>query len=660
MESEITNGKNMKILVKILIKYTLIIITAGWLLHFSSCSNRFLEQPTGTVITVDSIFNSPDKAMKALNNVYATCIVNGFLTGDGGSGLSDAGAVDRLLAGCSDEADALSGRPDAFNKGTWGPTNLDEFSMSRVIQGMRNACLFIDNAGNVPYITTGVYTWTEQLKNQTIAEAKFLRALMHFEMMKRFVGIPIMTQVPKVVLQEIDGLNKAVVIPSAYRQSLKSTVNFIVKSCDEAAQNLPNTYPATELGRATKGVALALKARTLLYAASPLYNTATPAVSLTGKDSLICMGDYKAERWIEAATANKAVLDWALANGYALLDDASLGKRESYNYATGAVLDSRNKEIIYFDHSHGQQAGGCNLIRFVCPIYYSWGGCVQAIPMNFVNYYRDINGNDLIIPTDGTFPQMKQLCNLLEPRFHASIWTPGKQYTYTGLMNTAGGADTAKFLYRKGGITGAFQMTGAGTALIGIGVPNGFHFKKFINLVNANNGTVNSYWPIFRLAEFYLNYAEALNETNTSSNEIITSLNSIRVRGGLPILAPGNTTYNACFGNKDKMRQYIQRERAIELYAEEHRYFDILRWKIAGNDGIQQGNFNKISLYENGTGTYIVPTTSMTQAQRVQNDNRLSFKIEYFETRVWSEKMYWFPFPQSEVSKGFLVQNPGW
>jgi hypothetical protein len=108
------------------------------------------------------------------------------------------------------------------------------------------------------------------------------------------------------------------------------------------------------------------------------------------------------------------------------------------------------------------------------------------------------------------------------------------------------------------------------------------------------------------------------------------------------------------------MREYIRRERGIELYGEEHRFFDVRRWKIAGNDGVMKGDFYRIFLYENGTGTYVDPTTSMTPAQRLANDNRLSFKIEKFETRVWSDKMYFYPFPQNEVNKGFLVQNPGW
>ena len=627
----------------------------------TSCS-RILEQPDGSIITIDSVFNNPDNAMRALNNAYATCVVNGFITGDGGSGLSDAGTFDGFLLAASDEGDQFGsgGRANAFNAGTWGPSFQDEFAIGRVTSGIRNASIFIENADKVPLINTGTINWTTQFRDQTIAEAKVLRALMHYEMMIRYGGIPITDQVPKVVIQNNGGINQATVEPVATRQSLRRVIDFIVKSCDESINVLPDTYPQNDLGRITKGAAMALKSVTLLWAASPLVNTATPVVS-SPYDSLLCMGNADPARWATAAAAAKATIDWATANGYALLDDAALGKAESYNYATGAVFDPRNREIIHFNHSHGQQAGGANVIRWGCPIYFSWGNTVMALPLNFIRKtYRDINGNDISIPDNGSFTDFKSIMKRMEPRFHAVAWWPGSQYTFTGLMNNQGGNDTAKFLVRRGSATGTTQQVGAGPQLIGNGIPNGIHQKKFINLVNATNGTVNLYWPIFRLAEFYLDYAEALNEIGPGNPEMINALNIIRRRGGLPELVPGNATYNQIIGNQQLAREYIRRERAIELYGEEHRFFDVRRWKIAGQNGVMQGQFDRIFLHENGTGTYVNPTTAMNAATRLQNDNRVSYRIEPFETRVWSDKMYFYPFPQNEVNKGFLVQNPGW
>jgi hypothetical protein len=637
-------------------------ILAVCILTMTTSCKRFLEQPSGSIITVDSVFTTPDAAQRALWNVYATCVVNGFITGDGGSGLSDAGTVDGFLLAASDEGDQFGsgGRANAFNAGTWGPTFQDEFSYNRVTIGMRNACIYIDNALKVPIGNTGSINWTTQLRDQTIAEAKILRALMHYEAMIRYGGIPIIDQTPVVQINNVNGVNQAQVIPRGNRSSLKSTIDFIVKSCDEAIPSLPDNFPASDIGRINKGVALSLKAVTLLWAASPLVNTATPPVP-SANDSLVCMGSADPNRWTLAANAHKVVLDWAISNGYSLLDDVSLGKSESYNYATGAALDPRNKELLHYDKSHGRQAGGANVVRWGCPIYFSWGNTVMALPMNFITKtFRDINGNDVTIPTDGTFTQFKAIMKRMEPRFNAVAWWPGSPYTNTGLMNTFGGNDTAKFLYRQRGLTGNTVQIGAGTALIGNGIPNGIHQKKFINLVNAANGNCDFYWPIFRLAEFYLGYAEALNEVSPTNPEIFTALNVIRRRGGLPNLAPGNATYASIFGDRIKTREYIQRERSVELYGEEHRFFDVRRWKIAGNDGVMKGNFTRIFLYENSAASYINPTTALTPAQRLANDNRLSYRIETFESRVWEDKMYFFPFAQSEVNKGFIVQNPGW
>ena len=128
-----------------------------------------------------------------------------------------------------------------------------------------------------------------------------------------------------------------------------------------------------------KGVALALKSKTLLYAASPLFNTDKPYLSYGDeRDSLICYRKKDPTLWDKAATAGRQVLDWAKANNYELLDDGGLGKIESYNYASCKPLDPRNKETIYFDRSHSYYSPyfnekWWNLVRFCCPIYYTWG-----------------------------------------------------------------------------------------------------------------------------------------------------------------------------------------------------------------------------------------------------------------------------------------------
>jgi len=621
---------------------------------FSSGCSDFLEQPEGSLITIDSVFNSPDNAMLALYQVYGTCTTNGFPTGDNGGGLTDAGCGNSLLMCICDEGDQKNTWAWAYKYkvGTWGSSQQNEFDYGAKVQGMRNACIFIENAGKVPAVSTGTYVWNEEMKNQTIAEAKYLLASMHYESMIRYGGIPIINAVPHVEIINTAGVTKAEVVPSAYRQSLESTYKFIVKCCDEAITYLPDSYASGELGRANKGAALALKANTLLWIASPAYNTATPKVSFGDeRDSLLCLGRTDPNLWEQAADASKAVLDWAELNGYKLLDDEGLGKSDSYNYATGQVMDSRNKEIILFDHSHAAYTNGANFNSQLSPIYWTYSGQTHSIPMNFIQFFRDKDGNDLVIPETGSYPDLKALLRNAEPRFHSIAWAPGFQFTKTTSLDANGGRDTAKIMYQSAkGST--FLQSGPGKFA---GEARGFYMKKFTNFGGA---TANVYWPIYRLAEFYLNYAEALNETNSTDSKIITALNAIRIRGGLPELKPGNATYDACFGNTGKMRAYIQRERAIELFAEEHRPFDLRRWGIA--EEYNKGNFVALYLYQNGTGVYQAPAASWTNAKRVTNDNYLSYYKEAFESRLWEPKMYYYPFSQTEVNKGFLLQNPQW
>ncbi|MDR1585677.1 MAG: RagB/SusD family nutrient uptake outer membrane protein, partial [Prevotellaceae bacterium] len=500
-------------------------------LSLHNCSD-FLEQPGGSVITVDSVFNSPDNAMKALFQVYATCVTDGFPAGKDGSGQTDAAVGNGLMMCICDEGDQKNTWANTykFKTGIWGPSNQNEFDYGAKVQGMRNACIFIENAEHVPYISTGSYVWNEQLKQQTIAEARYLLANMHYEAMIRYGGIPIINSVPKVVITEKDGKTKAEVIPSGYRRSLETVYKFIVESCDSAVNHLPDQYSSGELGRIHKGAALALKANTLLWIASPAYNTATPKISYNdARDSLLCLGRTEPGLWQQAADANKAVLDWAAEWGYEVLDDSDLGKEDSYNYATGQVLDGRNKEVLLIDHSHAPYKDGANFNSQLNPIYWTYAGQTHSIPMNFVRNFRDKDGNDLVIPQEGSYPELKTLLKNAEPRFHAIAWAPGTQFTKTTALNANGGRDTAKIMYQKekGGV---FEMSGPGKFS---GEARGFYLKKFINFGGA---TANVFWPIYRLAEFYLNYAEALNEINPNDAEILNALNVIRTRGGLPKL----------------------------------------------------------------------------------------------------------------------------
>ena len=330
-----------------------------------------------------------------------------------------------------------------------------------------------------------------------------------------------------------------------------------------------------------------------------------------------------------------------------------MGTKDSYNYATGQPYDSRNKECLLIDHSHASESVGANVNTGTNPVISPWGGQANSIPYNLISeILRNKQGENVTMPMTGTFPQMKALYRQIEDRFHTIAWVPGWAFTRTGQAGAENG-DTAKFMYRVNGLGGSPTRAGSGNLVT---EPRGFFSHKFTFF--STTGTQQYYWPIYRLAEFYLNYAEALNENDPNNIEIVNALNKIRTRGGLPLLQPGNSTYNLCFGKKDEMRKYIQQERAIELYGEEHRWFDLRRWRMITPK--LNSKFYSIVLYENGTGTYVNPSSTWTPSQRLANDSKLSYVIVEYETRFFYDKMYFYPFDQSEVNKGFIIQNPGW
>ena len=159
-------------------------------------------------------------------------------------------------------------------------------------------------------------------------------------------------------------------------------------------------------------------------------------------------------------------------------------------------------------------------------------------------------------------------------------------------------------------------------------------------------------WIIYRTAEFYLNYAEALNEYDYAGNlnETLEYLNIIRSRAGLPEISAGDPRASS----QEELRQLIRRERYVELFGEEHRCFDIRRWRIAHEPG------------EIGGPAYVFGFTI-----NVAKDGFTDYFVSVKEERFWANRMYLTPFPeaspadetdyfQNEVAKGYLIQNPGY
>jgi starch-binding outer membrane protein, SusD/RagB family len=401
-------------------------------------------------------------------------------------------------------------------------------------------------------------------------EVYFLRALSYFELLNRFGGVPIITKVYSVADTSF----------TETRATWDQTRDFILSDIDNSIKYLPTTYSSSSRGRATKGAALALKSRLLLYAASPKNN---PANDLA--------------RWTAAKTAAKDVMDLGL---YSLYGNAS-----TYNNIFQVFF---NSEVIFsrvFSNSLRQDRYN-TYNRDMNPNGYNGYSAYNPL-QQLVDDFEMADGTPFSWSNTAhaTAPYTNR-----EPRFYADI-------LYNNVMY-------------KGRLT-EFWDGGKESQTSSIAPWNasktGYCIRKMVD--ENTNTDVQDYsatqWVFFRLAEIYLNYAEACAALGETS-EALTYLNKIRTRAGLP-----NATAT------DLMNK-IRHERRIELCFEGHRFWDIRRWKMA-----EVGSQNALGIKITKTGSTFTYQTITAQ------------------TRVWDQYSYFLPIPRSEIlNNPNLVQNPGY
>jgi starch-binding outer membrane protein, SusD/RagB family len=602
-------------------KLNIVIITLALvnLFAFTSCVD-ILEKPTGSEITSDTIFSNRLYATSFLTRVYYSLVPRGFPYTNGNPSVTQYSSefARSILASISDEGCNTRGA-------TWGwyvnTAGFDPYSSAKNQEdgfgfnwkGIREAYIFIENIDKVPDNEI-----SSDEKKAMKAEAKLLIAIRYQEMLKRYAGIPI-------IKGSFNSQSDSLLVP---RSTVKEVVDFIVSLCDETAKILPDTYSSDKRGRVTKGVALANKSRVLLYAASPFFNCAEGNMVLSyAYPKYVCYGNYDKERWLIAAQAANDVLAWAkTTGGVALITDADIGsgkpdrKNSAYGYAT-SVKD--NKEIILTNKGYSSSNNG-----FADGIYWIFTSRGLSVMQSIIYNFRKADGTDQTWPTvlkeKHPFTEYTSKVNEMESRFYQCCWPVGQ----AAPNFSASGSYTTWPYSSIDDMMGSSDMYGACPMVK-------FHY-------NYSSSTLMQDWIVFRLAEFYLNYAEAVNEYYGPAGKLtgadytaVEAVNVIRRRGGLRDLLPEE------YANQDIFRKQIQRERAVELFAEGHRNFDCRRWKIA--DEIFGERLHTL--------------------RYVQNSTKKGYDYYYLDLhdiRVWSKAMYLYPFPQEEVNKGYLIQNPGY
>ena len=479
-----------------------------------------------------------------------------------------------------------------FYNGAWGPTNAKERVWNSAWDGISYCNLVLDEFSNC---TFPEYTEDEHYRQEMYLyhnyrwEARWARAFFYFELVKRYGSVPLKTK--HMTANEANSLPQV---------SADSIFQFIDTECDTIEDSIivnygdlgDKAYYKGQTGRANKLAAMALRARAALYWASPLFNP---------------KGDKS--RWLKAAQLSNAVIAEARQEGMGLLPDYSkLFNKDSYKDGIKEIIFSRrvaaSNAFEKYNYPIGMEnAGGGN-----CPT------------QNLVDAYEMTNGKAIDEAGSGYDPQDPYKNR--DARLAMTVAVNGEQWPNAAALETfEGGANSSSVTY---------------------GTPTGYYLKKYINqgTIIAKTGS-NSFahaWVIFRLGEFYLDYAEAaLNYTGSGyvapeglPMTAAQAINVVRARANQPDIATG-LDFNA-------FKKKYENERFVELAFEGHRFFDLRRWKEAPE--------------------YLKTIRGMKITK--QSDGTMKYEEQTIDTRTWNDKWYLFPLPQKDVLNCNYKQNDGW
>lgn len=574
--------------------YSILTVGLGFILVVGSSCRKYEEQPKDW-FTKDLTFDNLDQngivAGYALNNIY-TYVPDGFNRING----------DFLDAGTDDAVPSTYNRPaENFTKGTVTAQNNPEenpgngYSLTvwgNCYYGIRRANIFLANINQVPVAA--------QTKQYWITEARFLRAYFYWELLKRYGGVPLLGDT-------VYGLDDNIQLP---RNTFAETVNYIVSECNAIKPNMrPDPVSTSDWGRASKGAAVALKCRVLLYAASPLFNGGGVETDPV-KKALTGYPTADATRWQQVADA---CTEFQNLGYYALVASGTP------NAFTSVFTTKMSAEIIWAKQSSNNNnlENSQSPVGFIASNTKSQG--LTSPTQNLVDAFPMTNGlgiNDAGSGYIATTPYTGR-----DPRLAATVFYNGLTWLNRATQTYEGGLDKPN-----------------STAVSTVQTRTGYYLRKFLGNFGASTAfsATSHNFPIFRYAEIILDNAEALNELGQTENAVAQII-LIRKRAG--ITAGASNRYGIPAGiSQANMRTLIMNERRIELAFEEQRFWDIRRWKTAPQ--VMTQNLTGVSITNGATPTF-TPTV--------------------VTTGIWNDRLYHMPIPYDEVMKNpKLIQNEGW
>lgn len=562
------------------LKYLFLASVTG-LLAFSSCSDKMNYEE----------YNTYDKAY--IEEMFGR--VGGFMTTIYNDIDYDFGNYSGAMASSATDESVYSHAGNAvedFYNGAWGPTNAKNRVWNSAWNGITYCNLVLDEFSNCTFPD---YTEDEHYQQELYFyknyryEARWARAFFYFELVKRYGNIPLKTKTMSAT--------EANALPQVPADTI---FKFIDDECaaiqDSIIVNYGDlgsmAYYKAQTGRANKLAVMALRARAALYYASPLFNP-----------------NNDKSRWLKAAQLSNAVIAEARNEGMALLPDYSkLFDKDSYKDGIKEIIFSRRTAASNSFEKYNYPIGLENAQGGNCPT------------QNLVDAYEMTNGKAITDPESGYDPQNPYKNR--DSRLALTVAVNGEPWPDKDTLQTyEGGANSSSVTY---------------------GTPTGYYLKKYINkgtiIAKTNSNSFTHEWVIFRLGEFYLDYAEAaLNYTGSGyvapeglPMTAAQAINYIRTRAKQPDIATGLSF--------EAFKKRYENERFVELAFEGHRFFDLRRWKEAPE---YLKTIKGMKITKNADGSY-------------------NYQEQTIDTRTWEDKWYLFPIPQKDVLNCGYTQNDGW
>ena len=640
-----------------------------FVLIFTSCEDDYLDVVPDNIATIDLAFNTRSTA----ENFLSTCYTY----------IPEHAHVEQnfsLLAGDEvwyyAENDFYMNNETSFRvaKGMQNSSSpyLNYWEGGRgaprsLFNALRDCNIFLDNLVAVPGLE-------EEERIRWLDEVKVLKAFYHFWLMQMYGPIPIVdTNIP---------VSAPSTETNVYRASIDEVVTYLTELLDEVivADNLPGliNYVYTEQGRITMPIAKALKAKILMLSASPIFNGNTDFSSLIdNQGNSLVNQSYDPQKWVLAKDALLDAIESAEANGHSLYQFnqqlpiiGGISDQITQELSLrAAITEPFNSEIIWafsadwtgelqqwcqprwtadhsalFGYTKKSHAPTLNMVE----TFYTRNGVPidEDISWEYGNRF-DVVQTPILDADNENYHEFyieddyatAKLHTFREPRFYSTLGFDGGKWfsleteniNFIPHLNAKAGAPSGKQGFEIYSITGYFA-------------------KKLVhyeNIISLEGSTIQGYsFPIIRLSDLYLMYAEASNETKAAPDaDVYEYIQKVRDRAGLDVGGDLVSTWQMHSANpskpstKDGMRAIIHQERMIELALEGHRYWDLRRWKLAGE------YFSK----------------PIRGWDIFKPDVAGFYEVENIFYRNYLTKDYLWPISQTELLRNpNLIQNPGW